>query len=130
MQDALVFQEGLEKALAAKRVVQNVSKHVLSVRVVDKTSIWEYSSDGAKKFFRVTLAMQRLVKPAAELVEMGFQLPTAGNIMYAGYQTFESNVSLAFNSTLSDTSRISIQILIKINMILISICVTWCVGVR
>ena len=74
-------------------MVPNLTKNVLAVRVVDKTNIWEYSAEGAKRFFRVTLAMQRLVKPAAEIVETGFQLPTAGNHMYAGYQTFESNVS-------------------------------------
>ncbi|CAD7936261.1 unnamed protein product [Amoebophrya sp. A120] len=88
--DAKVFQESLEAQLRQSRVAIGLNKNVLSVEIVQKTNVMEWSENGLRSYYKVHVGVQRLVQAARTAIETGFQLVGGG--MYTGFGTFETNV--------------------------------------
>ena len=86
------FHQSLEQQIrnAQTGFGKGAHKNVLSVEVVSKMNVMEYSEDGLKPFFLVRLALQRLMQPARNSIETGFQMVSGG--AYSGLGTYETNV--------------------------------------
>jgi len=90
-QDITVFGQSLELQLAEAGVREKVSRHVIDVEVVQRSSLQNYVKEEHSSFFKVTLAVPSLVSASRGIIERGFSL--VGNRGYFNPSvSYETNV--------------------------------------
>lgn len=93
-EDVAVFRDSLEVELAQSGTRERVTKHVIEVTVVQRSSLMNFVKEEHSNFFRVTVAVPSLVGTSRGIVERGFAL--AGNRGYfAPAVSYETNVPFA-----------------------------------
>lgn len=72
---------------------ERVDNFVVSVDIVQKSSVMNYHGNQKNDFFKITMALPKHVAPARDILEeYGINLPEVGNKIY---QTYESNLPFA-----------------------------------
>merc|ERR1719330_1157603 len=92
--DPKPFQDALEDQLKASGCRDRVSRHVLSVEVVQRSSLmgWQGSTEH-RPFFKVAVAVPSLVKASRDACERGFAMSKGGR--FGPATTFETNIPFA-----------------------------------
>lgn len=93
-EDAQVFGESLELQLAQAGARDKVSRHVVDVEVVQRSSLMHWVRENHSAFFRVTVAVPSLVATSRNMVENGFSL-TGNRGKFNPSTSYETNIPFA-----------------------------------
>lgn len=88
--DVMIFGRSLEKELEESGQRDQLSRHVIAVEIVERTTLMYWQGTGHQKFFKVTVAIPNLVSVSRGILERGFSLVDGGH--FPPSTTFETNI--------------------------------------